>query len=129
MSLPALPTGADTRSMTERVNVLIRDYNLGSAVALDIQSGAVTIDLLLSDVFQLTVDADITSVTVKNARAGQGFLLELTGNGSTYAQTWPWTWLNPETPVLSDGLGKRDLVVVFSLNGVDFLAAMVAQTY
>jgi microcystin-dependent protein len=29
MSLPALPVGADTRSITERVNVLIRDYNRG----------------------------------------------------------------------------------------------------
>jgi microcystin-dependent protein len=27
MSLPALPVAADTRSITERVNVLIRDYN------------------------------------------------------------------------------------------------------
>jgi microcystin-dependent protein len=27
MSLPALPVNADTRSITERVNVLIRDYN------------------------------------------------------------------------------------------------------
>ena len=27
MSLPALPVTADTRSITERVNVLIRDYN------------------------------------------------------------------------------------------------------
>ena len=27
MSLPALPVSADTRSITERVNVLIRDYN------------------------------------------------------------------------------------------------------
>jgi hypothetical protein len=29
MSLPALPVTADTRSITERVNVLIRDYNGG----------------------------------------------------------------------------------------------------
>lgn len=29
MSLPALPVTADTRSITERVNVLIRDYNAG----------------------------------------------------------------------------------------------------
>ncbi|MBY0317917.1 MAG: tail fiber protein [Reyranella sp.] len=28
MSLPALPITADTRSITERVNVLIRDYNM-----------------------------------------------------------------------------------------------------
>ena len=27
MSLPALPVTADTRSITERVNVLIREYN------------------------------------------------------------------------------------------------------
>jgi hypothetical protein len=29
MSLPALPVTADTRSITERVNVLIRDFNAG----------------------------------------------------------------------------------------------------
>ena len=32
MSLPALPVTADTRSITERVNVLIRDYNNPPAV-------------------------------------------------------------------------------------------------
>ncbi|WP_422001756.1 phage tail protein [Reyranella sp.] len=32
MSLPALPVTADTRSITERVNVLIRDYNTLSGV-------------------------------------------------------------------------------------------------
>ena len=32
MSLPALPVTADTRSITERVNVLIRDHNMLSGV-------------------------------------------------------------------------------------------------
>ena len=34
MSLPALPVTADTRSITERVNVLIRDYNSGRVAKL-----------------------------------------------------------------------------------------------
>ena len=37
MSLPALPATADARSITERVNVLIRDYN----TALGVPSGVI----------------------------------------------------------------------------------------
>lgn len=37
MSLPALPTTADVRSITERVNVLIRDYN----TALGLPAGVI----------------------------------------------------------------------------------------
>jgi microcystin-dependent protein len=41
MSLPALPVTADTRSITERVNVLIRDYNNPPAPQRFVPSGTV----------------------------------------------------------------------------------------
>jgi microcystin-dependent protein len=41
MSLPALPVTADTRSITERVNVLIRDYNNPPATQRFVPSGVV----------------------------------------------------------------------------------------
>ena len=40
MSLPALPVTADIRSITERVNVLIRDYNSGRVDTLESQVAA-----------------------------------------------------------------------------------------
>jgi hypothetical protein len=131
MSLPALSTGADTRSITDRVNVLIRELNAESAVPVAIAGGALQLDLRVARAFRATVDADITTVSVANAAAGgiNVCLLELSGNGTAYSQTWSgWTWLTG-TPVLSSANGKRDLVGLLSLDGNSWLAVMIGQYY
>jgi len=131
MSLPALPTGADTRSITDRVNVLIRELNAEAAVPLAIAAGSLSLDLRVARAFRVTVDGDITSVSIANAATGgiNVCLLELSGNGTAYSQTWTgWTWLTG-TPVLTSANGKRDLVGLLSLDGLSWLAVMIGQYY
>jgi hypothetical protein len=131
VSLPALPTGADTRSITDRVNVLIRELNAESAVPLAIAAGNLQVDLRVARAFRVTVDSDIASVSIANATAGgiNVCLLELAGNGTAYNQTWPgWTWLTG-APVLTSVNGKRDLVGLLSLDGGSWLAVMIGQGY
>jgi len=95
-----------------------------------IVAGAVALDLNLGGVFTIAVNANITSIDIQNEAAGFGhsFTVQFTANGTGYSQVWPWTWING-TPVLSTTNGKRDLGVVWSIDGVNFFAAMVAQNY
>lgn len=95
-----------------------------------IVAGAVALDLQLGSVFTLPVTANIISIDIQNEVAGWGhsFTIEFTANGMGYSQSWPWTWING-TPVLTTTSGKRDLAVVWSIDGSNFFAAMVAQNY
>lgn len=95
-----------------------------------IVGGALALNLNLGSVFTLPVTANITSIDIQNEVAGYGhsFTIEFTANGTGYTQVWPWTWING-TPVLTTTNGKRDLAVVWSIDGVNFFAAMVAQNY
>jgi hypothetical protein len=131
MSIPALPVGADTRAVTDRLNVLIRAFNAEVPVAAAIGAGVLALDLRAGRAFQATVDGDLAQLAIANATAGQlnVVLLELAGNGTAYAQAWPGlTWLTG-TPVLSSDAGKRDLVGLLSLDGSAWLAVMIGQYY
>lgn len=101
-----------------------------TVVALQIVAGAVALDVLLGGVFTLPVNANITLIDIQNETTGYGhsFTVEFTANGTGYAQVWPWVWVNG-TPVLTTTNGKRDLAVVWSIDGINFFAAMVAQNY
>jgi hypothetical protein len=99
-------------------------------VPVTIAAGVVALDLFLGGVFTLPITANITSIDIQNETAGFGhsFTIEFTANGTGYSQVWPWTWIGG-TPVLTTTNAKRDLAVVWSINGVTFFAAMVAQNY
>ena len=98
------------------------------ACAVVISAGQLVLNLSGCDFFLVDVDADITAITIRNAPRGIAFMIEFTANGTAYAQTWPWTWLTG-APVLSTADGKRDLAVVWTIDGTDFFAAMIAQAY
>jgi hypothetical protein len=101
-----------------------------TVVAVAIAAGVVALDLNAGGVFTLPVNANITSIDIQNEVAGYGqsFTIQFTANGTGYTQAWPWTWLNG-TPVLTTTNAKRDLAVVFTLNGTNFFAMMVAQNF
>jgi hypothetical protein len=93
-----------------------------------ISAGELVFNLSGCDFFLVTVDGDIDTITIRNAARGIAFMIEFTADGFAYAQTWPWTWLTG-TPVLSTTDGKRDLAVVWTIDGTAFFAAMIAQAY
>ncbi len=78
--------------------------------------------------FQVSVDAGITEITISDRPKGGSFMIEFTANGTAYEQTRPWTWLTG-TPVLSTTAGKRDLAVVWTIDGAAYFASMIAQYY
>lgn len=99
-------------------------------VPVTIVSGVVALNLNAGGVFTLPVNANITSIDIQNevTAYGQSFTIQFTANGTGYSQVWPWTWLNG-TPVLTTTNNKRDLAVVFTIDGVNFFAMMIAQNY
>lgn len=99
-------------------------------VPVTISSGVVALNLLSGGIFTLPVTANITSIDIQNETSGYGhsFTIQFTANGTGYTQAWPWTWVNG-TPVLTTTNAKRDLAVVWSLDGVNFFAVMIAQNY
>lgn len=101
-----------------------------TVVPVTIAAGVVVLNLNLGGVFTLPVNANITSVDIQNEAAGYGhsFTIQFTANGTGYTQAWPWTWVGG-TPVLTTTNAKRDLAVVWSIDGVTFFAAMVSQNY
>lgn len=101
---------------------------IAPACTAAVSAGALTLNLSGCDFFLLTVDADIAAIAIRNASRGIAFMIEFTANGTAYAQTWPWTWLTG-MPVLSTAAGKRDLAVVWTIDGAAFFAAMIAQAY
>lgn len=101
-----------------------------TVVPVTIAAGVVALNLNLGGVFTLPVNANITSIDIQNETAGYGhsFTIEFTANGTGYSQVWPWTWIGG-TPVLTTTNAMRDLAVVWSIDGTNFFAAMVAQNY
>jgi hypothetical protein len=111
--------------------VLIRELNARTVLPIAIAGGALKLDLAVARAFRVTVNANITSVSIANATAGaiNMCLLELTGNGTAFTQTWTGlTWVTG-TPVLTSTNGKRDLVTLLSLDGSSWLAVMIGQHY
>jgi hypothetical protein len=96
--------------------------------AAAIDDGTLTLDPSIWNFFQVAVDADITEITISESSKGTSFMIEFTANGTAHEQAWPWTWLTG-TPVLSTTAGKRDLAVVWTVDGVAFFASLVAQYY
>jgi hypothetical protein len=101
-----------------------------TVVPVTIAAGVVVLNLFLGGVFTLPVNANITSIDIQNETAGYGhsFTIQFTANGTGYTQAWPWTWVGG-TPVLTTTNAKRDLAVVWSLDGVTFFASMITQNY
>jgi hypothetical protein len=100
-----------------------------TVVNASIDGGLLVLDLSFGSIFEASNNEDISSIQVRNAAPGAlSFCLQLTANGTAYTQAWPWTWMTG-TPVLSTMVGKRDLAVVWSFDGVEFFAAMIGQGF
>jgi hypothetical protein len=80
MSLPALPVTADTRSITERVNVLIQAYNGSIAPPLDLSA---------AKNFPVTSAGDLTVYMASNTLLGAG-TVNLCNTGSIGAAGQKW---------------------------------------
>jgi hypothetical protein len=99
---------------------------LGQAIietyaAPSISAGTLTIDLSTATIFNVSVNANITTFTISNAASSkaQAFTLFLKGNGTGYTQTWGTSvkWAGGTAPTLTTTLNKTDVITFVTNDG------------
>lgn len=87
-----------------------------------ISAGVLTLDLSTSSVFDVALNAAITTLTISNPAASgtsHGFILNFTADGTPRAVTWPASVLWPAAvaPTLTSTNGKTDKFIFHTTNG------------
>ena len=98
---------------------VIRDYGETSSTPT-ISSNALTLDLETGNVFRVTLNANVTSLTISNPPASGTagsftLILDITG---AFTITWPAAikWANGTSPTLTTTNGKRDIITFMTTN-------------
>lgn len=101
-------------------------------VALTISSGSITIDTTLSNIFTLSLTANITSVNITGLAAGTNFSIHVdqNGTGGRTISGWPTSvkWAGGVSPVLTSTALAADLLSFESHNGTT-LKGTYAQNF
>lgn len=101
--------------------------------APSISAGSLTLDCSLGNVFAVSLNASVTTLSFTNVPAsGNAFsmTLALTGNGSAFTITWPSSvkWPGAFAPVLTSTNAKTDLFVFATWDGgTTWYAAIAGQ--
>ena len=87
-----------------------------------ISGGSLTLDLAGSSVFDVSLNAAITSITISNPAASgtaHGFVLTFTADGTARAVTWPAAvkWPSGTAPTLTSTNNKKDAFVFMTTDG------------
>jgi hypothetical protein len=87
-----------------------------------ISSGTLTLDLNTATVFDVALNANITTLTISNVQSSgrtSSFVLILTADGTARSVTWPASFLWPSgtAPTLTSTNGKKDVFTVFTVDG------------
>jgi len=86
-----------------------------------ISGGSLTLDLSQGNVFNVTLNALVSTLTITNppiANNAGSFVLITNGDGSPYPFVWSTavTWSGGVAPTISSGSGKKDIYGFISLN-------------
>lgn len=89
---------------------------------VSISAGLLTIDLNAATVFNVSLDANITTLTLQNVQSSgrsSSFVLVFTADGTTRSVTWPasFIWPNGTAPTITSTSGKKDVFVFFTTDG------------
>jgi hypothetical protein len=86
-----------------------------------ISAGTLTVDLSTATVFNVTNNANTTTFTISNATSSkaQAFTLFITGNGTSYTQTWGSSvkWAGGTAPTLTTTNLKTDVLTFVTNDG------------
>jgi hypothetical protein len=87
-------------------------YAYTSSVAVTIAANAATIDCNLSNVFKVSMTANITTLTIANPHDGQTISARFTQTGGSNTVSWPtsFKWPGASPPLLSTTAGAVDLL-------------------
>lgn len=97
-----------------------------------ISAGALTLDLATANIFEVSLDANVTSMTISNPPASgtsYGFVVKLNITGS-FTVTWPASvkWPGGTAPTLTTTNGQVDTFVFYTLdNGASYYGFTAGQ--
>jgi len=100
-----------------------------------ISGGALTINLALGDYFDVSLNANITTMTISNALTSNypnGFILRFTANGTPYTVSWPGSvkWPAGTAPTLTSASTKQDMFVFTTADGgTTWNATIIGQNF
>ena len=101
--------------------VNLRAYN-ETVANPTVSAGTLALDLATATIFNVAINANITSVTFSNANTiaagtqASGFVMIANGTGTSYAIVWPASvrWPGNTAPTITSTAGKRDVLTFFS---------------
>lgn len=114
-------TGSQNLQDNELIRAKIRDYS-ETVSSPTISSGTLTLNLETSNVFTVSLNAAITTLTISNPPASGSagsFTLIFTADGTARAVTWPASikWAGGTAPTLTSTSGKADSFAFFTSDG------------
>lgn len=115
-------------------NKLFLPNNASSVrTAPSISSGTLTLDLNSATVFDVTLNANISTITITNPQAvgrTSSFVLMLTSDGTPRSVAWPasFSWPSASTPTITSTDGKKDVFTFFTVDaGTTWQAFITGQ--
>ncbi len=114
-------TGTQNLQDNELIRAKIRDYS-ESVSSPTISSGTLVLNLETSNIFTVSLNAAITTITITNVPAsgsGASFTLIFTADGTARAVTWPSSikWAGGTAPTITSTSGKVDSFAFFTSDG------------
>ena len=114
-------TGAQNLQDNELIRAKIRDYS-ETVSSPTISAGTLTLNLETSNIFTVSLNAAITTLTISNPPAsgsGGSFTLIFTADGTARAVTWPASikWAGGTAPTITSTSGKVDSFAFFTSDG------------
>ena len=114
-------TGAQNLQDNELIRAKIRDYS-ETVSSPTISAGTLVLNLETSNIFTVSLNAAITTLTISNPPAsgsGGSFTLILTADGTARAVTWPASikWAGGTAPTITSTSGKVDSFAFFTSDG------------
>jgi hypothetical protein len=114
-------TGTQNLQDNELIRAKIRDYS-ESVSSPTISSGTLTLNLETSNIFTVSLNAAITTITITNVPAsgsGASFTLIFTADGTPRSVTWPAAikWAGGTAPTITSTSGKVDSFAFFTSDG------------
>ena len=114
-------TGAQNLQDNELIRAKLRDYS-ETVSSPTISSGTLVLNLETSNIFTVSLNAAITTLTISNPPAsgsGGSFTLIFTADGTARAVTWPASikWAGGTAPTITSTSGKVDSFAFFTSDG------------
>ena len=114
-------TGTQNLQDNELIRAKLRDYS-ETVSSPTISAGTLVLNLETSNIFTVSLNAAITTLTISNPPAsgsGGSFTLIFTADGTARAVTWPASikWAGGTAPTITSASGKVDSFAFFSSDG------------